>query len=620
MKYLLTNKQNLSPPVGWPTSMKGKNLAGLQVLFEEEEEPEVIEEYSLLVDGYLRDLDKEVGDLEGQKRSVMAAINRGWPLIPNITGSFSATVINSEMQELILCTDQVGLYPLYYLQKKGEFYVSNSIILMGAITDCAFDEAGIVQRSLGPEFATLGSRTILQDCKRLLPGEYLKYNFKGERLEQKFYNRLFQQMTGPSQDQLGVEEYWEAYKKEVQYCVNYSDKVNVALSGGIDSRIVLGAIPADKQLNCYTYGDSENYETKIAAKLCSLKKGDFKSCSKPDLYFPEPQTFRKKVIETEGVELCSWLEITEAIDEKKEEPLLLGELCEALPARNIKRFSGKEFRKKNFLKYYVNKEEYAFTKADDSGFEEWKKKMIHQFKIYYHERNLQKFDFEIDRKKLLDALLVNLEELFERIEAHHLPYTELYDELFSWYTFTRMHLAKHLLVAGSKFQAYSPAMSLQILGLTSRIHPNQRLNYRFTKELFRKNEDLKRLNKLPTAQAPLVPQNFPDLLKFAMWGIRSTADQFFIRKMMKKRDPASRYRLFKSINWAQVYQHPHMEQHLQAYFEQNEIGELFFQDLYQQAVDRKELKQWPFANLNIINAASLNVELNSIKEFRKNEV
>ncbi|UJH92501.1 hypothetical protein LZ575_08445 [Antarcticibacterium sp. 1MA-6-2] len=59
---------------------------------------------------------------------------------------------------------------------------------MGAVTGCEFDEAGIVQRSLGPEYSTLGSRTILKGCKRLLPGEYLRYSFKGERLQQKFDN------------------------------------------------------------------------------------------------------------------------------------------------------------------------------------------------------------------------------------------------------------------------------------------------------------------------------------------------------------------------------------------------------------------------------------------------
>lgn len=619
MKYVITNQAKVSAPAGWPVPTRAEKLGELQVILEDGNIPSVKGSF-LLHDGYLRDLNKEVKDFEGQQESVMQALSGGWPLAGNYTGSFTAALINTEKKQVVLCTDQVGLYPIYYLQKDNAFYVSNSIILLGAVSGCDFDEAGIVQRTLGPEFATLGSRTILKDCKRLLPGEYLKFSFKGERLQQEFDNRLFQKLTGPSSDDAFIEEYWRAYKTEVDYCVSYSSRVHVALSGGIDSRIVLGAVPTGKELECFTYGDPNNYETQVAEKLCKLKKGNFNDCYNPDLYFPDPETFRRLVIDTEAVELCSWLEITESIDEKRKEPLLLGELCEALPARNIKSFSSKEFRKQNFVKYYIQDKDYAFTKADASRFEYWKKRIRHQFKIYYHEQNLQKYNFSVDSEYLLEALMFNLEELFSRVEAHQLPYSELYDELFSWYTFTRMHLSKHLLVANSKFDAYSPAMSLQMLTLTSRIHPNHRLNYRFAKKLFTKNNDLKKLNQVPTAQAPLIPQNFPNLLKFASWGIRSTVDQFLIRKMMKKQDARSRYRLFKSINWARVYQHPKMEENLQAYFDQNEIGKLYFEDLYRQALDRKELKQWPFANLNIINAASLNVELNSIRKFRKSEV
>lgn len=616
MKFLVTNKKILLPPAGWPNKIFIEQVGNLQVLLEEDKEPVMTDGCLLLHDGYIRDLSKETGDIEGQKESVNRAIRKDWPLQSTYTGSFSAALIDPKEQQIILCTDQVGLYPLYYLQKDDLFFISNSIILIGAISGCAFDEAGIVQRGLGPEYSTMGSRTILKGCKRLLPGEYLRYNLEGELIQRKFDNRLFQQISKPYLDNSVVDKYWKSYKKEVEYCVNYSPKVNIALSGGIDSRIVLGAIPAEKELDCFTYGASENYETEIARKLCKLKKGNFHVCSNPDLYFPDPETFRKNVIDTEAVELCSWLEITESIREKKEEPLLLGELCEALPARNIKRFSSKEFRKKNFLRYFIRKEDYSFTKADDANFEQWKKKTIHQFKMYYHDRNLRKFGFKVDKEKLLEELLFNLEELFDRIEAHGLPYSELYDELFSWYTFTRMHLSKHLLVANTKFNAYSPAMSLQMLTLTSQIHPNQRLNYRFAKELFKGDEELKRLSKVPTAQAPLVPQDFPDLVKFTMWGIRSTADQYFIRQMMKKKNPQGRYRLFKSINWAKVYQHPQMEKNLNSYFEPNEIGKIYFDELYNQAVARKELNQWPFANLNIINAASLNVELNFIKKFR----
>lgn len=66
-------------------------------------------------------------------------------------------------------------------------------------------------------------------------------------------------------------------------------------------------------------------------------------------------SFRKKrvlqnfVKETESVKLNSWLEILTNVTQASKEPLLLGELCEGLPARNIKIFNSEAFRKKELL-------------------------------------------------------------------------------------------------------------------------------------------------------------------------------------------------------------------------------------------------------------------------------
>lgn len=618
MKFLITNnisrQQKLDPEDLGVSSFTKEGLLFLQG---SSSVSEVTSGIHYFADGYLRDLNMNIDDIEGQKKSVVAEIRKNWPLPKNISGSFSASLVDMKEQELILCTDQIGLYPLYYLRQKESWYVSNSIILIGAVSVAEFDTAGVVQRSLGPAYANLGSRTILKDCKRLLPGEFLRFNFAGNLLSQKYDNRLYQEMSSSSQEHSMEKEYWNAYRKEVEYCVNYSSKVNIALSGGIDSRIALGAIPKGKEVKCYTFGSPDNYESRIAKKLSNIKKAKFQACYHPDYYFPSPEIFREYAEETEALELCSWLEVTESVAHKRKEPLLLGELCEALPARNIKSFSSKNFRKENFLRFYLLNKDYDFTKADNAHFEKWKEKNLHRFRIYYHERNLQKFDFEVNKEELLQALSADLDELFTRIDAHQLPYVELYDELFSWYTYTRMHLSKHLLIAGFKFDAYSPAMSLQMLTRTSQLHPNLRLNYRFAKKLFRNNKELRQFYRIPTAQAPLVPQSFPDLMKFAMWGVRSTADQILIKRMLKKKEAGRRYRLFKSINWASVYQHPEMEKNLKAYFERNHLGEKFFTDLYTQAVQRKELKQWPFANLNLINAASLNQEMDLIREKRQ---
>lgn len=616
MKFLLTNTHLSKEKTFKKISVKIQFNKGLYYLISEGNKPMDIPRYSAFINGYLRNFDENLEDYEAQNRSTISELTLNWPPVNNITGSFSAVIIDHQENKITVCTDQIGLYPLYYLIEGDNWYVSNSIIWLGAISQASFDPAGIVQRSMGPELATLGSRTILNNCKRLLPGECIRWNKDGKFLNREYDNRLYQNLSKPVVDTATVQDYWEAYKKEVNYCVNYSHHVNVALSGGIDSRAVLGAIPNKKKIACYTYGAPDNYETLIAKKLTKKRKADFYVCHQPHLYFPSVDLLKNYTLRTEGVELCSWLEITETVSEKKNEPLLLGELCEALPARNIKRFSSKSFKKENFLKYYVFQKKYPFTRANKENFDQWKERKINGFLIYYQDRKLNLYDINISKQELVDALMENLSEIFSRIEAHNLPFAELYDELFSWYTYTRMHLSKHLLVADSKFNAYSPAMSMHMLTKTSQLHPNIRLNYRFAEKMFKVNKDLKKLSKIPTAQVPVIPQYFPDILKFLVWGMRSGVDQFLIKRMMKNKEPGKKYRLLKSINWAQVYQDPDMEKKLRGYFEPNLIGRGFFEDLYIQSIARKNLERWPFANMDIINAASLNTELNLIKEKR----
>ncbi len=618
MKFLLSNI-SISKEIytKLPFNLGSKSIGPLTLLSEKGSEILETGSHYSITDGYLRDLNCDSRNSHLHTERAVEQIIAGWPLPEYITGSFSTTIIDIKSLEITLCNDLIGLYPVYYLKNKEGFYVSNSIILMALISGCEFDEVGILQRSIGQDFSNIGTRTILKDCKRLLPGEYLKMDKFGEKVETKYDNSLFQNISSPDQKNQLHKKYWVAFKKEVALCLIDQEEIKVALSGGIDSRVVLGAIPSDKKINCLTFGAKENYETKIASRLAKIKKARFKNFYQPDLYFPSYEVLKKYTLQTEAVQICSWLEIMENVASQTEVPMLLGELCEALPGRNIKKYSSRNFRQKNFIKYYLLKKDYQFEKSTSENFETWKSKILSRYLIYYREIRLNRMNFKISSEELKKAVKEDLEELFSRIEAHKLPYPELYDELFSWYTYTRMRLAKQLQLSNSRYCAFSPAMSIQVLRNTSNIHPNLRLNYRFAKKLFKESKELRKFSKVPTSQAPLVPQYFPDFIKFPVWGIRSKIDGYLMKKMMKSKNAGNRYRLFKSIDWAGAYQLPDMEKNLNDYFENNHLGEEFFQNILSQCVQRKELNQWPFANIDIMNAAGLNVEIDLIKSLRR---
>ncbi len=618
MKFILTNiKVDQKLLTSLPFDLSIQEVGSLNVLTEDLDEIKNTTFHYSITDGYLRDFNKKVTDFEGHEESVIEEISKTWPLPNNISGSFSTLLINKNSLEIILCNDPIGIYPLYYLKDEKGLFVSNSIILIGAISQCEFDEVGIIQRCIGPEFSNFGSRTILKNCKRVLPGEYIKFDDIGDKILTKYDNTLYQNISKPSQGNNIHKEFWNAYKQELDYCLYDSSNVNIALSGGLDSRIVLGAIPKKKMTTCLTFGDKNNYETKIASRLAKLKNADFKNFSQLDLYFPPVEILKKYTLQTEAVNLCSWLEILEEINEKSMEPILLGDMAEVLNGRNIKKFSTKEFRQNQFISHQILNKDYKFENSSEDSFINWKELISESHLRWYTEKRLSQFNVSISRKDLLNALQSDLSELFLRIEAHRLPYVELYDELFSWYTHTRIPMGKQILICGSKFRGFCPSMSLQILRLASSIHPNLRLNSRFMNKLFKESIELKELNKVPTSQAPLVPHNYPNIMRFGVWGIRSKLDQYFIKRLMKHKDIKMRYRLFESMNWAKIYHNPNMEINLKNYFHNNHLGDIYFKNLLNQSIQRRELTQWPFANLEIINASSLNMEIELIKSYKK---
>lgn len=573
---------------------------------------------SAFIDGYFRDFEKPVEDFFGQRDSFFDYVPNDWPIKNSLTGSFSASIINPNSNQIIICNDLIGVYPLYYLRQKELLMVSNSLIWLGALSDCEIDEVGVFQRSYGPEYSNIGSRTILENSKRLLPGEWIKFDCSGGIIEKRYDNSLFQNLSSSRIEKVDVQKYWRGIEKELEYCLKNYVNVNIALSGGIDSRVLLGGIPTDKNLKCHTFGDPANYENKIAHRLSKVLEVEIENYFNPNLNFPTYSTLRKYTLQTEAVYLCSWLEILELQDSSKEEVLLLGDMTESLQGRNISFRKGKG-ENRNSWKFYLSGKEFPFEEITGLGRDKWRKGVKAGYLRWAKDVNVKKLDLKISENYLRKEMEKDLDELFQRIEEHNLPFLELYGEIFSWYTHARNPMGKQILITNSKFKGVCPSMSTYLMRLTSNLHPNIRMNGRFVKKLFNSIECLKKIGNLPTSQIPLIPFNASNIFRIPMWYIRSSVDDYLIKRLVKSKNPKMRYRLFKSNNWVSVYQNPDLEKNLNKYFENDHLGKQYVESIKNQAKNRRDLKQWPFANMNIINAAALNTELDLIASYRKGD-
>lgn len=594
-----------------------KYIEGIHFYFEDGRGFYEFDDILSFVNGYLCDFSKDNQDVSSTYYSSIQTIIEQWPITnPNISGSFTLLALHLKKQTISFCNDPIGIYPLYYNITGEDFFISSSLILASITSTKGIDEVGLAQRALGKEFLNIGSRTILKDVKRLLPGEYVCFNYQTGSVSKSYDNSLYKDVAvnnKTSKKDYGV--FWDLLKKEMAYALSQFESTYLALSGGLDSRILLGALPASRPVKCVTYGSPENYEVKLAKRLAKVKGYDFENFYDIDQYFPKKEVLKDYALHTEPLNITNWLEILEHLPGDKNAAMVLGEPCEILPGRNIKVLSSRHSRIQNFVKTNLLNEDFKFNKGSFNTFQEWKSKTIKNALKNYTKVGVNNLDITMPYDSLIEEIIIDYNELLSRIEDHKLPYIELYDELFAWYTHGRFPIGRQTLICNHKFNGINPSMSLQVLRASSAIHPNQRLNYRFMNGLFKNIKDLKKLNKIPTSQAPLIPHNFPDLFIFLIWGIRSKWDQFFIRRLMKKKDPKARYRLFKSLNWVKVYQHPHLKDRLDSYYKINYVGAGLFEYIKRKALERQQLKRWPLSNIDVISISSLNIEIGIIKKI-----
>ncbi|MFC6858611.1 asparagine synthetase B family protein [Zunongwangia atlantica] len=616
MKYLISknpiSKESLTK---LPLEFELKTINDFYLIYEKGITVIEHQDYFAFVDGYIIDHENYKDQNKTDNYKCIENIIYNWPIAENFSGSFSISVIHKTTNQLIICNDPVGPYPLYYSKNKNlDIIVSNSILCLGWLFNFEKDEVGIYQRLVGPELSNLGSRTILKRVKRLLPGEKLTFS-KANKTHQ-FDNSLYANLGDPNSNlSLESKRLHKLITDELKILNQNSSEIYLALSGGLDSRILLSTV-SSQNLNCLTYGSNKYYETKLAKKLAKVKGAIFINFDDEQYIFPKPKTLEKYTLETESVFITNWLAILENIKPKCKEFLLIGDMCESIPARNIGKFNLKNISKSTFLKTQLWKENFQFTKSSKDDFQDWKNQIIKRFMFFYQPISLENSNFKIAIEDLHKNLMEDLNEIFDRISDHNLPYIELYEELFKWFTHARSGMNNQITLCNQKFTSISPTMGMKILRETSNIHPNLRISNRLMDAMLNSNSTTKKLRTLPTSQAPFVSQKAPKFLKFIIWGTRSYIDSLLVKRIISKKNSNLRYRVLPSYNWVKAYTSETNFKKFQSYFTNKKIGSKWYSKLEKNFIKKSKLESWPFTNTVFISAASLNKELELIDKYK----
>lgn len=199
----------------------------------------------------------------------------GIEFIKHINGQFAIAVIDKVKGELILVTDRFNSIPIFYSNiSNGLIFASEIGALLEFISDLKLDRESLLEY-----FAfhfTLGNKTLFLNIKKLPPACIATYNPHSNLISvRKYWDIDIQDRkkeVPPEQLKHLYGEFKRLMSMAVEHRMRDEEKIGIFLSGGIDSRIIVGfaneiAKKNGKEVITFTIGVKDGIQQKIAKKV-----------------------------------------------------------------------------------------------------------------------------------------------------------------------------------------------------------------------------------------------------------------------------------------------------------------------------------------------------------------
>lgn len=202
---------------------------------------------------------------------VLAAYERfGADLAQHLDGAFVLALYDATRQHVIVANDRCGLYPTYYAQ------VGDRLIFAPEVKAILLD--GGVDRSLREDAVAeyvrfqrlLGVKTFFAGIEQLRPASVLTFDLPTGEVTSRIYWDLGKAKAAPSSITFdeAVEEGGRLFRSAVHRLAHGPERLGVFLSGGLDSRAILG-FAAEKKgpLDTFTYGTPNSRDVYYAEQV-----------------------------------------------------------------------------------------------------------------------------------------------------------------------------------------------------------------------------------------------------------------------------------------------------------------------------------------------------------------
>ncbi len=184
-------------------------------------------------------------------------LDKGQAFVRDLEGVFLLAIWDRSKNEIIIANDRFGLYPLLYAHHHGRLLFAPE--MKGIL--CDPDLRKELDLTALAEYARfqhlLGDKTFFQDLKLLPCASILRYQIDSDTLTIQPYWDFSEIPALPPSLTFGeaAEEAGRRLKSAIDELSRDDHRLGVYLSGGVDSRVILGLIPPDKMpVTSITYG------------------------------------------------------------------------------------------------------------------------------------------------------------------------------------------------------------------------------------------------------------------------------------------------------------------------------------------------------------------------------
>ncbi|MFN8464157.1 MAG: asparagine synthase-related protein [Caldilineaceae bacterium] len=193
-------------------------------------------------------------DFDNAALLLAAYAEYGEACVDHINGTFAAAIWNAPEQTLLLITDHLSSYPLYYAQV-------GDLLVFGSGARAVAQAPGLPRAANTAAIAELvalehlyGDKTLFSGVRLLLPGTVLRFH-AGNLSQTRYVDYQFPEYYELLSEEHYIEEWKLRARRAIARQARGPAPLGVMLTGGLDSRTILGMLAGnDVEVRTITFG------------------------------------------------------------------------------------------------------------------------------------------------------------------------------------------------------------------------------------------------------------------------------------------------------------------------------------------------------------------------------